>query len=121
MILQESTVDRSSFAAWSGWELKPEGACKGDVCIPMPAGQADPADPTDPTRLDTARLAAALALPLVHDETANVWALGPESIGGRTLSSAVAPELVLPDLDGKEFRLSSLRGKKVLLVAWAPY
>jgi len=28
---------------------------------------------------------------------------------------------VLPDLDGNEFRLSSLRGQKVLLVAWAPY
>jgi hypothetical protein len=29
--------------------------------------------------------------------------------------------LVLPDVDGHEFRLSSLRGQKVVLVAWAPY
>jgi len=27
----------------------------------------------------------------------------------------------LPELNGKEFRLSSLRGQKVLLYAWAPY
>jgi peroxiredoxin len=36
-------------------------------------------------------------------------------------SSAEAPELVLPDLDGHQFRLSALRGQKVVLVAWAPY
>ena len=47
--------------------------------------------------------------------------LGPAAIGSRTLTSARAPEMCLPDLDGKEFRLSSLRGQKVLLFAWAPY
>jgi hypothetical protein len=29
--------------------------------------------------------------------------------------------LVLDDLAGNEFRLSSLRGQKVLIVSWAPY
>jgi hypothetical protein len=58
---------------------------------------------------------------LVHDEQAGLWALGPESLGNRALVSAEAPELVLPDLDGNEFRLSSLRGQKVVLVASAPY
>jgi peroxiredoxin len=42
-------------------------------------------------------------------------------LGGRALVSAEAPELVLDDLEGREFRLSSLRGQKVVLVAWAPY
>ena len=52
------------------------------------------------------------------------WACGrsgPEAIGGRALATAQAPELVLPDVDGHEFRLSSLRGQKVVLVSWAPY
>jgi hypothetical protein len=57
----------------------------------------------------------------VHDEKAGLWALGPESLGDRALVSAVAPELILNDLNGKEFRLSSLRGKKVVIVSWAPY
>jgi hypothetical protein len=35
--------------------------------------------------------------------------------------SAESPELVLPDLEGNEFRLSTLREQKVVLVAWAPY
>ena len=43
------------------------------------------------------------------------------SVGARALASAEAPDFSLPDLDGKEFRLSSLRGQKVLLYAWAPY
>ena len=53
--------------------------------------------------------------------TPDLWAIGPESFGGRALVSAQAPELVLDDLDGNSFALSSLRGQKVLVVSWAPY
>jgi hypothetical protein len=118
MILTEPAVDRTAFEVASGWKFKPEGACKADVCIPLPSGVADS---DGPGRFDAAKLADALHLPLVHDAAAGLWALGPESLGGRTLASAVAPELVLPDVNGNEFRLSSLRGKKVVLIAWAPY
>ena len=57
----------------------------------------------------------------MHDPDEGLWAIGPESITGRALVSAEAPELELDDIDGNPFRLSSLRGEKVLLVAWAPY
>ena len=43
------------------------------------------------------------------------------SYGGRTLASAECPEITLPDLDGEAFSLSSLRGRKVVLVAWASW
>jgi peroxiredoxin len=33
----------------------------------------------------------------------------------------VAPELELPDLSGRSFALSSLRGQKVVLIAWASW
>jgi hypothetical protein len=63
-----------------------------------------------------------LGMPLVADEPHGIWALGPETtVTGRALTSAVAPELVLPDADGNPFKLSSLRGRKVLLVAWASW
>jgi hypothetical protein len=58
---------------------------------------------------------------LVREDEAALWALGPESLGDRALVSAEAPDLVLDDLDGTPFQLSSLRGQKVVLVAWAPY
>ena len=62
-----------------------------------------------------------LGMAVVDDDTTGLVAIGPESLSGRALVTAQAPEVVLPDLDGNEFRLSSLRGKKVVLVAWAPY
>ena len=59
-------------------------------------------------------------MPLVHDEVHGLWALGPES-GGRALTTAVVPDITLPDRNGNAFSLSSLRGQKVLLVAWASW
>jgi hypothetical protein len=109
MILDTLDIDPDAFQAGTGWQIKPEGACKGDVCVPLRSG------------FELASTAALLGMALVHDESHDLRALGPESLGGRALVTAEAPELVLGDLDGNEFRLSSLRGQKVVLVAWAPY
>ena len=113
MLLRSQSIPRSEFEAGIGWNLKPEGACQGNVCIPLsqPAGDS----------VDVARVAKDIGMPLVAAPEYGLWALGPASIGSRALASAQAPDLRLPDLDGREFRLSSLRGQKVLLYAWAPY
>jgi hypothetical protein len=58
---------------------------------------------------------------LVSEPEAGLWALGPETLGDRALVSAEAPDFILDDLDGNPFRLSSVRGQKVLIVSWAPY
>jgi hypothetical protein len=109
MILDTLDIDTDAFSAGTGWQIRPEGACRGDVCVPLRSS------------FELASTAALLGMALVHDESHDLWALGPESLGGRALVTAEAPELVLGDLDGNEFRLSSLRGQKVALVAWAPY
>jgi hypothetical protein len=57
----------------------------------------------------------------VHDEQRGLYAIGPSTATGRALTTAEAADLELPDLDGNPFRLSSLRGQKVLLVAWASW
>ncbi len=113
MLLESLTVDRAAFEAGTGWELKPEGACRGEVCVPL-------ADPVGDT-VDVVAVADQLGLPLVSEPGQGVHALGPWSGNGRALATAEAPELELPDLNGETFSLSSLRGTKVLLVAWAPY
>ncbi len=110
MILDSLEVSPADFAAGTGWEIKPEGACKGEVCVPLGGGE-----------FDVSRAAERLGMAIVADEPRGRWAVGPEAIGDRALTTAVAPELVLNDLDGNEFRLSSLRGQKVLIVSWAPY
>jgi hypothetical protein len=110
MILEGLDVTAGQFEEMTGWAIKPEGACRGDICVPL-GGAA----------FDLAAVADRLGMPLVRDDVSAVWALGPSSIGGKALTTAEAPELVLPDLDGRPFALSSLRGQKVVLVAWAPY
>jgi hypothetical protein len=110
MILHTLHVTADAFTAETGWEIKPQGACKGDVCVPL--GGAP---------FDVRSAAERLGMAVVEDTDLGVWALGPESVSGRALTSAEAPELVLPDLDGNPFQLSSLRGQKVALVSWAPY
>jgi len=114
MILESLTVSPEEFARQTGWTSKPEGMCKGDVCVP--AAEAVMED----GQLSVSAVADRLRMPLVSDELHGVHALGPES-GGRALTTAVVPEIELPDLDGNPFRLSSLHGRKVLLVAWASW
>jgi len=113
MLLKSLTLPVSAFEQGTGWKIKPEGACKGDVCIPL-RGQSG-------ATLDVEKLARDMGLPLVAEASEQCWALGPDAIGGKTLATAVAPDLTLPDLEGNLFSLSSLRGKKVLVYAWAPY
>ena len=115
MITAEPVVPVDTFERDTGWALKPEGACRGELCVPLPDGTV-----TDGT-VDVRAAAAALRMPIVEDDQHGLLALGPAVLGGRTLDTAVAPDLALPDLDGVEHRLSELRGQKVLLVAWAPY
>lgn len=112
MISNTKTVSHAEFQRATGWEIKPEGACWGDRCVPLPNPTSDAVD------LET--ISSALGMPLVHDEDAGLWGLGPEC-GGRALTSPYAPDLELPDWQGRAFRLSALRGSKVLLLAWASW
>lgn len=117
MILTELEIDADTFEARTGWAVKPEGACKAEHCVPL----ADDARTAD-GKVAVEVVAEHLGMPLVHDEAARVWALGPDTtVTGKALTTARAPELELPDFDGNPFRLSSLRGQKVLLVAWASW
>ena len=92
----------------TGWTIKPEGACRGEVCVPLGGP------------FDLRELARRLRMPLVGDERLGVWALGPED-NGHALRSAELPDIVLPDRQGREFSLRSLRGTKVFMIAWASW
>ncbi len=108
-------VAAEAFAAATGWDPKPEGLCRGEVCVPAPGVRRD-----DGT-IDVLAAAARLGMPVVADEEHAITAIGPGSTTGHTLSSAVAPDPELVDRAGEPFRLSSLRGRKVILTAWASY
>jgi len=110
VILERLEVTPGQLRRRTGWEVRPEGLCKADRCVPLPAGE----------RLDARQLAEHLGMELVHDPEHGLWALGPES-GERALASAELPDITLPDRHGKPFSLRSLRGTKVLLVMWASW
>lgn len=115
MILSTLTPTADAVAERTGWVCKPEGLCKGDVCVPCPG--VDRGDGT----LDVALMAERLGMPLVHDDTHGLWALGPASATGRSLDTVELPDLTLPDRQGAEFSFSSLRGRKAIIVAWASW
>jgi hypothetical protein len=112
VIFTSSRVHADELERVAGWRLRPEGLCRGERCVPFRTA--------DPSAVDLDAVAEALVMPLVHDAQHGLWALGAEA-GGRALRSAIAPELELPEFRGGSFRLSSLRGTKVLLVAWASW
>ncbi len=112
-VLTESRMAKAAFERGTGWSLRPEGACRGDVCIPLIDGpQGD--------EVEVAALASDLGMSIAR-HSRDLAALGPASVNGRALSTADAPDLVLPDFAGIEFDLRTLRGQKVVLVAWSPY
>jgi len=86
MITDSVTIDRSEFEQRTGWQIRPEGVCKDDRYVPLPDPVADTADLTT--------ISEHLSMALVIEPDAGLWALGPES-DGKTLTSALAPELEL--------------------------
>ena len=101
-----------------GWELRGEGLCRGDVCVPV----RDRGTLVDDDGIALAALARLLDRPLAVDADEGVAVLGA-SAGERAsrLASREAPDLTLPDLEGRLHSLRDQRGKKTLLIAWASW
>lgn len=107
-------------AAVSGWELKPEGLCKGEVCVPIPAGRE-----AEFVADDTVHVSAFwdyLDKPVAHTESGDVWYLG-EGAEARNdaLLSLSAPDFTLPDFSGRLHSLTDFRRQRVLLITWASW
>ena len=98
-----------------GWEAKPQGLCRDDVCIPLPAGVTGGS-------VDAAVLGRLLGRPVVIDADEHVAAFAaPAAERAAALRSGVAPDFELPDLDGVVHRLSSYRGRKVVIYAYGSW
>ena len=101
-----------------GWALRPEGLCRGTVCVPV----RHAAGLESPHGVDLAAVAAVLGRPLALDaeEGAAYLGVGADE-RARSLAALEAPDFTLPDLDGRPHSLAEHRGKKVLLVAYASW
>jgi hypothetical protein len=112
----------AELARAGGWDLRPEGLCRGPLCVPVPptaswvrGGGAD-------LRVDLSGLSRHMGQPVVSSPEHAVWSIGEaaEDVADR-LRSLDAPDFTLPDLDGRMHTLSSFRGRKIFLLAWASW
>jgi hypothetical protein len=105
----------------TGWTAKPEGLCRDEACVPVPAARR--AEWFEPGRLDFAAFAAHLGHAIARDEDRGVWSFGPAADRGPAggAGPVMAPDVRLPDLDGALHALSDHRGKKVLLYCWSSW
>ena len=103
-----------------GWELKPEGFCKDEICVPVPPGRT--AEFVDGDAINLAALWQHLGKPLAASDATDVWSLGESADDhNAALTSLAAPDFELPDFKGRLHRLSDFRRKRVLLITWASW
>lgn len=104
----------------SGWSLKPEGACLGDLCVPL--SETLRAGLVRDSWFNIGALAEHLGQPIAHDDASDTWVIA-ESASDRSaeLESLQAPNFTLPDHHGKEHQLTDYRGKNIFLVSWASW
>jgi len=110
----------SDLAAATGWTIRPEGLCRGDVCIPVPAGKR--AEFVRDGAVNVSAFWRCMGAPVAVADAGDVWALGaPAATRAAQLESLEAPDFALPDIDGRTHRLSDYRGGKVFLATWASW
>ena len=113
-------LNASDLSAATGWSLKPEGLCRGDLCLPVPPGRSS--EYLDGESLNAAAFWRRMQHPVVHNAAGDLWVLGTKAAErSNALQSLEAPEFSLPDLTGAVFSLAQQRGKKVLLATWASW
>jgi hypothetical protein len=100
----------------TGFTLKPEGMCRDELCVPLPASAVRGND------VDVEAFWKKLGGPVVASDARDVFAFGaPADQRNAALEGLMAPDFVLPDVDGTPRKLSELRGKKVFLATWASW
>jgi hypothetical protein len=109
-------VQKADLPRINGFEIKPQGACREDICIPIPRGMMKG------NTFNLTAFAQRVGQKLIADPAARVWSFGEiPVVQGAYVESRIAPDVTVPDRKGRPVRLSQFRGKKVLLVTWASW
>ena len=109
-------VQKTDLPRINGFELKPQGACRADLCIPVPKTM------TRGVFFNLTAFAQRVGQRVVADRPARVWSFGEiPVVRGAFLESRLAPDFSVADRKGRQVHLSQFLGKKVLLVTWASW
>lgn len=96
------------------FEVKPQGACRADVCIPLSKTLKNG------DWFNLTGFADKIGEAFVADQ--NVYSFGEIPVlRGAFYNSRIAPDFAVPDRQGKLVHLSDFRGKKTLVITWASW
>ena len=105
----------------TGWQMKPQGACRRAVrALPVVKQEEWIADADGWVWFCYSDFADMIGQKHVRD--GDVWSLGsvPE-VRRAGLESAIAPDFEVTERNGNTLRLSDLRGHKVVLFTWSSW
>ena len=114
----EFAVSLADFARATGWQLKPEGLCIDEICVPIHEANRL----TDGASIDLVEFARVTKQNIVFDRQRQVAALGERADSrGDSMSSLLAPDFKLPDIHGRQVSFSDFNRRKRLLLAWSSW
>lgn len=104
----------------NGFELKPEGACYEQMCIPMTSDLL--IDQNGTQWFNLTAFADLLGQPYVADREAGVWSFAEIPAKRESMMvDAMAPDFEVTDRQGNVVRMADLKGKKALIVTWSSW
>lgn len=107
-------VRKTDLPKINDFEVKPQGACREDLCIPLSK------DLTRGEWFNLTGFARKTGETFLNESS--VWSFGEIPVlRGAFFNSRVAPDFAVPDRKGKIVHLNDFRGKKVLVITWASW
>lgn len=104
----------------NGFELKPQGACYEDICVPINEEMLIEQD--GEVWFDLTAFADLIGQPYVADRDARVWSFAEIPAKRESMMvDAMAPDFEVKDRQGKVIRMADFRGKKALIVTWSSW
>ena len=114
----EFAISIEDFETATGWQLKPEGLCFADTCVPV----ANSGALSNKSHIDLVEFAQVTQQNIVVDRQRQVAALGERADSrSESMSSLLAPDFKLPDIHGRQVSFSDFNRRKRLLLAWSSW
>ena len=106
--------------AVNGFELKPEGACFADLCIPIKDDML--VEQNGRQWFNLTASANLLDQQYVADIESRVWSFAEIPAKRENMMvNAMAPDFEIEDRQGNVIRMADFKGKKALIVTWSSW
>lgn len=116
----ELLIRPEDLPAVNGFELKPEGACFADLCIPIKDDLL--VEQNGRQWFNLTAFANLLEQQCVADIESRVWSFAEIPAKCENMMvNAMAPDFEIEDRQGNVIRMADFKGKKALIVTWSSW